>query len=79
MFKYQMAAGKACKGLSRLKEMLRQENIYRDIKNCLAGREKSENLKECLQVIQPKMSRIKRPYDSVVPITETSMRGKSVF
>lgn len=80
LYKFPQPTNKTCKSVSKFKALLQQEGIYRDIKNCLAGKEKSENLKECLLEIQPRMSRMKRPFSSVVPfITDSTIYDRHSF
>ena len=70
-----MAANKTCKSVSKFREMLRRDSIYKDIKSCLSGKEKTTNLKECLLEVKPRIARLKRPQSSVPILTEVSFLG----
>lgn len=42
--------------------------MYRNIKQCLVGKKKTEEIKECLAEIQPVKIKMNRPFSSVAPI-----------
>lgn len=42
--------------------------MYRNIKQCLVSKKKTETIKECLAEIQPVKLKLSRPYSSVAPI-----------
>lgn len=58
---------KSSKHLTKF-QMLRDDNLYEDIKICLKNREKSEKLTKCLNAVKSANTSTARPVTAIHPL-----------